>query len=73
MDVTYQKKNGETIQLLTETTIADAIFPVGFSFLSKDRIKPSFGKWTIEATDYAWVNTSSYVGNRTMYIIRRTE
>lgn len=74
MDVTYQKKNGETIQLLTEASMADSLFPVGFSFVSATNETPSFGKWSIDVIQICvYVNFTNTTGSIDMYIIRRTE
>ena len=54
MDINLKKKNGQTIQLLTETNVADSLFPVGFSFLSMKNHVPTFGTWSVE---------QNYIGN----------
>lgn len=74
MDVIYQKKTGEIIQLLTKASMADSLFPVGFSFVSATNTTPSFGKWSIDVIRICvYVNFTNVTDSRNLYIIRRTE
>ena len=66
MDINLKKKNGATIQLLTETNVADSLFPVGFSFLSMKNRAPTFGKWSVEEN---YIGDNMYV---CLYSITRT-
>ena len=72
-EVIYQKKTGETIQLLTETSIADSLFPIGFSFVSSNTKTPSFGKWSIETVQFCiYQHFTNVTGSRDLFIITRT-
>lgn len=72
-EVIYQKKTGETIQLLTETSIADSLFPVGFSFVSASTKTPSFGKWLVSTVQFCvYQNFTNVQGSRDFFVMTRT-
>ncbi len=73
MKLFTKKKTGETIQLLTETSMADSLFPVGFSFVSASTKTPSFGKWSVSTVQFCiYEKFTNVTGSRDLFIMTRT-
>lgn len=72
-EIIYEKKTGETIQLLTETSIPDSLFPIGFSFVSGSTKTPSFGKWSVKTLQFCiYPDFTNTPGSRDLFIMTRT-